>query len=156
MTEGFTKLKLKLKEMKNSNVYWIKVAAAFYMLLFIVALSLCCTLFANAQVDTLFVISDVENVVLKPQTEHNGIVAKLEVTRMPYSVKQTESGQYYLNYTDTSGKLRRKYLGWLPEQREHSVTIFCNRLQTKFWYWQFGQESLPTKIFLPETVIDMI
>lgn len=140
--------------MTKSNKFWIKAAAVSYILFWLLAFA--GALLANAQTDTLFVISDVEKVVLKPQAEHNEIVAKLEVTRMPYSVKQTGSGQYYLNYTDTSGKLRRKYLGWLPEQKTHGVTVFCNQAKTKYWYWQFGRASLPSKIYLPEGIQELL
>jgi hypothetical protein len=111
--------------------------------------------FSSLAQDTTFIISDYQKVKLIQQTPEAGIVAHLELSIMPLSVSKTISGQYYTNYTDATG-LHRRYLGWLPAQRNHAVTIFSNRQETRFWYWQFNKAALPVKVLLDEVMVPYI
>lgn len=83
-----------------------------------------------------------------------GKVGLLKIEVRNYDVYRiASSGQYYVNVTNSTGVISRKYLGFKPAggvQEYLGNTIFYNTTITKCWIWTVDRYGQLYKMDLPD------
>lgn len=90
---------------------------------------------------------------LQPKTCDSGDAdAILTVIVKDYNVYKTSSGQYYVNYTNSTGTISRKYLGYKfgGTQEYEGNTIFFSADTVKCWIWTVDRYGQIYKMDLPD------
>ena len=115
----------------------------FIFLLFIPLLTL-------SQIDSTKVFSlntTVKVGVAKTSIGQDGSVGVLQIKVINNDVYMTNTGQYYIKYTD--GNLeRRRYIGWTTDYKYEGMPVFIRN--NRFYYLQIDKDGLPYGVELPK------
>jgi len=123
-------------------------------LITILLISATCLLSAQTPAP-VFNINFSTSIKFEPKTYlAGGKVGTLNIEVRNYDVYQVAtSGQYYVNVTNSSGTVSRKYLGYKPAggtQEYLNNTIFYNTDITKCWIWTVDRYGQLYKMDLPD------